>query len=149
MTDTNSPQGNKQKGKFSIIDLLMMIMIVGVILTIILPLQQTRKHEAIVRASLIEMEKVIRANEYFKLYSGWDEYAMDITQLRDFSHRYLSDLDTSIFTFTVNDTSIIATTKHIGRYDASYWLDLRDGMIRVSDDSRDVIIPAWLPQRIQ
>ena len=129
----------KVRGKFSIVDLLMVIMIVGVILTIIMPLRQVRQHETIVRTSLKEIEKIIRANEDFKVNSGWDEYAMDLSQLN------VRDLDTSVFKFAVNDTSVVATTEALGVGVKSYWYDLRDKRFKVPEDSRDLIVPAWLP----
>ena len=133
------------KNKFSIIDLLMVIMIVGVLLTIILPLRQSRKHETLVRESLKEIEKIIHANEYFKLNSGWDTYAMDISQLRGFSTEQMRTLNTTVFTFAVNDTSIVATTNKLGQTEKGYWFDLRDKRFRVQEDSKDVIVDAWLP----
>ena len=142
MSDTKSTVKNTetmQKSKFSIIDLLMIIMVVGVVLTIILPLQQTRRHEALVRSSLTEMEKIIRANEDFKLYSGWDTYAMDIGQLN------LRDLDTSALRFAITDTSVVAITTNLGGEEKGYWFDLRDKRFRVNEDSRDKIVDAWLP----
>ena len=147
MTDKNSTTKAEKKphGKFSVIDLLMIIMIVGVALTIMLPLQQTRRHEAIVRNSLMEMEKIILANEYFRLNSGWETYAFDLSQLRDFSTQYMRDLDTSTFHFAVNDTAIVATTSQLGQTEKGYWYDLRDKRFRVFDDSKDVIVDAWLP----
>ncbi|MCL2064151.1 MAG: hypothetical protein FWG98_07245 [Candidatus Cloacimonetes bacterium] len=148
MTENNATINQKEKkpkGKFTIIDLLMIIMIVGVALTITLPLKQAREHEAIVRNSVMELEKIMRANEFFRLNSGWDSYAMDLSQLRGFSPQYLRDLDTSIFTFTVTDTSIVATTNHLAQTEKGYWFDLRDKRFRVNDDSKDVIVDAWLP----
>jgi len=133
------------KNKFTVIDLLMVIMVVGVILTIILPLKQSRRHEAIVRNSLKEMEKIIHANEFFKLNSGWDSYAMDFSQLRGFSTEQLRTLNTSVFNFAVNDTAIVATTAQLGRTEKGYWFDLRDKRFRVNEDSKDVIVDAWLP----
>ena len=148
MTDQNLAKTKEEKNlknKFSVIDLLMIIMLVGVILTIVLPLQQAKRHEALVRSSLREMEKIIRANEYFRLNSGWETYAFDIGQLRDFSQQYMRDLDTSVFNFAVSDTAIVATTTQLGLTEKGYWFDLRDKRFRVNDDSRDVIVDAWLP----
>jgi len=142
MANKNKDMNNgvsAQKSVFSIIDLLMIIMIVGVVSTIVLPLQQTRKHETLVRASLKEMEKIILANEDFKLYSGWDTYAMDIGQLN------LRDLDTSVFRFAITDTSVVATTTMLGTREKGYWFDLRDKRFKVNEDSKDVIVDIWLP----
>ena len=138
----NVNAGKKVSSKFSIIDLLMIIMVVGVILTIILPLRQARIHESLVRESMNEMYKVIRANDYFKQYSGWQTYAVHIDQL------VIDNLNTSVFTFAINDTSIIATTEQLGRTEKAYWFDLRDRRIKVREDSKDTIVDAWLPSRI-
>lgn len=142
MTDKVSVKVNsdtKQTGKFSLIDLLMIIMVVGVILTIVIPLNQTRKHESMVRNSLSDMARIIKANEEFKLNSGWDDYAMDISQLN------LRDLDMSVFKFAINDTAVVAVTEKLGTEEKSYYYDLRDKRFRVREDSKDIIIDAWLP----
>ncbi|MCK9328730.1 MAG: hypothetical protein M0Q94_02520 [Candidatus Cloacimonetes bacterium] len=124
--------------KFSLIDLLMIIMIVGVILTIIIPIQQTRKIENIVKDSFSEMQKIIKANEEFKR-GDWGDYAFDIDMLN------LKDLDESVFKFSLNDTSIVAVTTEFGNEEKAYYYHLFDRRFRVRNDSKDVIFDAWLP----
>jgi type II secretory pathway pseudopilin PulG len=127
------------KGKFTIIDLVMLIMVVGVILTIIVPLQQMRKHEAIVKGSLPDMVRIISANEQYRLNDEFGEYAWDLSLLN------LRDIDTSVFTFTLTDTTVVAHTFQIGSDSTSYYYDLRDKRFRVPDDSSNLILNAWLP----
>ncbi len=124
--------------KFSLIDLLMIIMLVGVILTIIIPIQQSRKHEVMVKESFSEMQKIIKANEDLK-NSDWGEYAFDISMLN------ISDLDESMFKFTVNDTSIVAVTDKLSNEEKAYYYHLFDRRFRVRHDSKDIIFDAWLP----
>jgi len=132
---TNVPEA---KGKFSMIDLLMIIMIVGVIMTVMIPIQQTKRQEMIVKGSLKQMEQIINANENWKANDEWGEYAFDIGQLN-------LKLDTSVFSFSLTDTTVVAVSEVIAKEPKSYYYDLRDKKFRVDDDSEDVILRAWLP----
>ena len=142
MTGTASAKESnveKPKGKFSLIDLLMIIMIVGVIATIVLPLQQTKSNEAMVRASLPDMFRIIQANDEFRRGDGLGDNAWDLGLLN------LRNIDTSVFQFAINDTSIVATTDRLGTLEKAYFFDTRDNRFRVREDSRDVIFDSWLP----
>jgi len=142
MTDKVSAtedMAKKPGRKFSLMDLLMIIMIVGIGVTMVLPLQQTRRHEDLVRASLQDMFRIINANEEFKQGDGFGENAWDLDLLN------LRGLDRSVFQFAINDTSIVATTDVLANEEKAYFFDLRDGRFRVRADSRDVIFDAWLP----
>lgn len=125
--------------KFSIIDLLMVIMIVGVLLTMYFPLKQTQKHEKFVRESIATMKTIINANEQFKATDG--DYAFDISQLN------LKEINKpeDTFQFTVSDTAIVASTKKLAVDEKLYYYDLRDKRFRVPKESKDIIIPDWLP----
>jgi len=142
MTDTVSTKENnaeKPKGKFSLIDLLMIIMVVGVLATIVLPLQRTKSNEALVRGSLPDMIRIVQANDEFKRGDGFGDNAWDLDQLN------LRNIDMSVFHFAINDTSIVATTNRLGSLEKAYYFDTRDNRFRVREDSRDVIFDTWLP----
>jgi len=128
------------KSKFSLIDLLMIIMVVGVIMTIMIPIQQTKKQEMMVRDSLQEMKKIIIANENWKANDDFNEYAWIIGQLN-------LKLDTSVFEYSLTDTTIVAISHKntLAKEEKTYYFDLRDKKFRVTDDSEDVILRAWLP----
>ncbi len=134
--DELNPHGSK---KFTLIDLLMLIMIVGVILTFIIPLRQSRIHEQHVKASLPVIQTIINANEEFKAVDG--DYAFDISQLN------LKELNKpeDIFQYVLTDTAIVVSTTKLGIDTKSYYFDLRDKRFRVPKDSKDVIMPDWLP----
>ena len=128
------------KSKFSLIDLLMIIMVVGVIMTIMIPIQQTKKQEMMVRDSLQEMKKIIIANENWKANDDFNEYAWIIGQLN-------LKLDTSVFEYSLTDTTIVAISHKntLAKEEKTYYFDLRDKKFRITDDSEDVILRAWLP----
>jgi len=128
-----------KKGKFSIIDLVMIIMVVGVIMTIVIPVQQTKSHETYVKNSLQDMARIINANEKFKLNDLFEEYAPSLNYLK------LEGLDQSIFTYTLTDTTVVATSSKLAKYDKSYYYDLREKKFRVSEDSEDIILAPWMP----
>ena len=128
------------KGRFSMIDLLMVIMVVGVLMTVMIPIQQTKKHEMMVRDSLNEMKKIIIANETWKANDDFNEYAWYIGQLD-------LKLDTSVFEYSLTDTTIVAISHKntLAKEEKTYYFDLRDKKFRITDDSEDVILRAWLP----
>ena len=133
---TNENMGHKHQ-QFSLLDLMMIFMIVGVVLTIIIPLRQSKIHEQLVKSSLPEMARIITANDRF--YQEWGWSAFDLSELN------LRDIDTSVFSFALSDTAIVATTDRIGLSEKAYFFDLRDRRFRVREDSKEYIYDAWLP----
>jgi competence protein ComGC len=138
MVEKNVETESVAKGDFSLIDLIMLIMVVGVIMIITIPLKQTKKNELQVRSSLIGMNKLIKANDLYRI-DNWDENAWEI------SHLGIKDLDTSIFTFAIDDTCIVATSTKLAKNDKSYYYHTSDKRFRVQLGSEDIILNAWLP----
>ena len=158
----NETKIEKPKGKITLIDLLMIVMIVGVIATIVLPLQNTMNNEDIVRSSFPIMETIVNANNIFK-QSGYGVNAKLFSDLDRFNLRsidntvYRFDITDSLITatssrlgtvfyFTINDSSIVATTNDLGRTTKGYFFDTRDNRLKVMENSQDVIIDTWLPE---
>jgi len=158
----NETKIEKPKGKITLIDLLMIVMIVGVIATIVLPLQNTMNNEDIVRSSFPIMETIVNANNAFR-QSGWGINAKQFSDLDRFNLRsfdnsvYRFDITDSLITatssslgtvfyFTITDSSIVATTNNLGRTTKGYFFDTRDNRLRVMENSQDTIIDSWLPE---
>ena len=123
--------------RITLLDLMMVFMIIGVILTLIIPLRQSKTHEQLVKDSLKQMEAIIVAYDHFFHNEGWQPF--DLSQLN------LRNIDTSVFSFALTDTAIVATTDQIGLSEKAYFFDLRDRRLRVREDSKEYIYDAWLP----
>ena len=128
---------SKPRGKFTIMDLLMVIMVVGVFFTLTLSVQQTKRYEAIVRESVDDMITILNALERFKVEEGFE--AHDISQLN------LRNLKSQSFTYAMSDTAIVATSTTLVAVEKEFYYDLRDRRFRVNPESRDIIEVGWLP----
>jgi len=117
---------------FSLIDLLMIIMIVGLISLAIFPKMQDTKNEEIILNSLTKMQKIIQANEKMKQDTG--DYAFDI------SNRNMNDeIKDSFFEFTLNDTAIVAISKNLSVKEVSYYYMVADQKFKIAPDSKKII----------
>jgi len=127
-----------QKTKFSIIDLMMMIMVIGVICTILIPVQQSRKHQTFVLNSLQDMANIRAANEIYKANDEWGDYSWNLNELN-------VKVDQSIFVYALSDTAIVAETNKLAREPKSFYLDMKTGKYHVAEGSEDIIFKAWMP----
>lgn len=117
---------------FSLIDLLMVIMIVGLIALAIFPKMQDAKNEQIILDSINKMQLIINANEKLKAESG--DYAFDLGMLN------LKDqIKDDYFEFTLSDTAVVATSKKLSANEVSYYYMINDQRFKVKDDSKEVI----------
>ena len=145
MTDTKPTEKSvekkkevtKLKGKFTIMDLLMVIMVVGIFFTLTLSVLQTKKYEAIVRESVDDIITILLAMENFRVTEGWDAFDIDQLNLRNFKSKD--------FVYTLTDTAVVATTNNLVAEEKTYFYDLREHRFRVSQNSRDIIEDSWLP----
>ncbi|MEA1971783.1 MAG: type II secretion system protein [Candidatus Cloacimonadota bacterium] len=135
----------KKQRKFSLIDLLMIIMIVGIIFTFYGPLKQIKLSQKRVHAILNDLEFIAQKDVQFsRTEAGDGDYAFDISQLN------LKDgvLEEEFFTFGVSDTTVYAISKDtFGEAGAELHYYLPNGPFSVKEDelSRKVIEPNWLP----
>jgi len=118
--------------------LMMMIMVIGVICTILIPVQHSRHHQTYVTNSLQDMKKIVAANEHFKETDEFGDYAWDLSQLN-------LKVDQSIFQYTLSDTTIVAEAKNLSRDTKSYYYDMKTRKYHVTEGSEDVIFKAWMP----
>lgn len=134
----------KHGKKFSLIDLLMIIMIVGIIFTFYGPLKQIKLSQKRVHNILNDLEFIAQKDvEFSKTEMGDGDYAFDISQLN-----ITADLDEDFFTFAVSDTTVFAVSKkEFGESGAELHYYLPNGPFYVKDDdvSRKAIEPSWLP----
>lgn len=130
--------------KFSLIDLLMIIMIVGIIFTFTVPLKQIKMSQARVHDILADMRFIANENVKFsESEMGDGDYAFDISQLN-----LQKDLNDKYFEFSLTDSSVVAVTKKdFGKAGAEIHYYLPNGPFTVNEDdlSRKLIDPNWLP----
>jgi hypothetical protein len=165
--------GIRKKGKFSLIELLMIIMLVGIVFTLIIPLKtdqirRERLNEAVRNMQIIARENVKFKNDPDK---GDGSYMFEHTvvkfleESRDENNNIipasekgddlLNIIDELIkegefffFDYSVSESSIVAVTnKNFGKTGAKIFYYLPTGPWGVSDDklSKSVIDPNWLP----
>jgi len=132
-TQVNLDEINPESIKhFSLIDLLMVIIIVGIVSLAIFPKMQDSKNEKIIINSLEKMQLIINANEKLKAETG--DYAFDIGMLN------LKDqIKDDYFQFVVNDTSIVAYSKNITTDSINYYYSINDKRFKISPNAKEII----------
>jgi len=132
-----------KKRKFTLIELLMILMLVGIIFTLVIPMVEDRRNNERVIEAIRDVTIIREANQRFREGPGEGFYAFDISQLN-----VDELLDMNYFTYTLTDTAIIATsTENYSVEGAQLYYDLVYRQWRVKDNelSRDAIDPNWLP----
>lgn len=162
-----------KKGKFSLIELLMIIMLVGIIFTLIIPLRndQIRKErlkEAIKNIQIIAREDVKWKNDpdkgdgtymfehiVVKFYEATKDDQNNLIPASEKGDDLLNiadDLEKEgeffWFDYSVTDTTVVATTNsNFGKSGAKVYYYLPTGPWGVASDktSKSTIDPNWLP----
>ena len=132
----------EHKNRFSLIELVMIIMLVGVIITIVIPIRSTMKNEVFVKASIKDMITIIQAEEAFKSDPalGDGDYAVDKSQLK------LPTFNEEYFTYAVTDTSVNAvSTSKFSKREVTFYYLFKDKAFKVDPKFKDYIEPSWLP----
>lgn len=144
----------ENKRKFSLIELTMIIMLVGIIITLVVPLKQKRTYQQKTKEAVSNMQIIAKENLAFKANEnlGAGFYAMDISQLNlnwdELGKKYNRSLTNLYFDYSLTDSTVIATSKDaFGKKDAQIEYFLPNGPFRVHDDttSRSIIDANWLP----
>ncbi len=137
----------KQKKKFSLIELLMIIMLVGIIITFTVPLQTAKKNKEKLSEAIVNLQKIARIDVNFKNNpnGGDGDYAMIIDQL---NLQKNPDIKMKYFDYSVTDTTIVAVTnKNFGKTGAGVFFYLPEGPFGLTDnpESKKVFDANWLP----
>jgi len=138
MSNNKSPK----KG-FSLIDLLMYIMIVGIVFTFVIPLREDRRNHQRLTEAIRDMREIAKANIAFKNDPDNGYYAFDLGML-NIEHK----LAKNFFNYALSDTTITAvSTEKFGVQGAEIYYYLPNGPWMAKDDklTRSVINPNWLP----
>ena len=162
MSDQNEAKNNvgqtddlsiKQAKKFSLIELLMIIMLVGIVVTFIFPLRQMKIDRSRTQEAIEIVREIAKIDEDFKNNPdlGDGEYAFDFSQLN-------YKPDNAYFTFRVADVDmegrsitggfiVATTTEEFGHegIQIKYMLPSGPWSIEAPDKAKDVIHRNWLP----
>ncbi len=137
----------EKKSKFSLIELLMIIMLVGIVFTLIVPLMNDSKNHDKMAEAIRNIQIIARADVDFKNNPDNGYYAFDLSMI-DVDGKLEKYSDEYLFDYSLTDSTVVATTnKHFGKKGASlfYYLPLGPWGVEDNKISRDIFDPNWLP----
>ncbi|MCD4795701.1 MAG: type II secretion system GspH family protein [Candidatus Cloacimonetes bacterium] len=151
----------EKKSKFSLIELLMIIMLVGIVFTLIIPLRNDRINQKKLKEAIYNIQVIARADIAFKEDPANGYYIFEHTiikldeennytgdDLLNIQHKLKKSDDLFYFDYSVSDSTVVATTnKNFGKNGAIVYYYLPNGPWGVGDDklSKNIIDPNWLP----
>ncbi|MCF7912957.1 MAG: hypothetical protein K9M99_10545 [Candidatus Cloacimonetes bacterium] len=145
MADINEISVEK---KFSLVELLMIIMIVGIIFTIIVPLSMSNKNHKNMAEAIYNLQLIAQKDVEF--YNNPDNgyYAFDVSMLNIDENQFKKTDGDFIFDYTLTDSTVVATTNEkFGIEGAKISYYLPRGPWALGDDkvSTSTFDNAWLP----
>ena len=145
MTENN----DTAKKKFSLVELLMIIMLVGIVFTITIPFHQSQKEHQMVKEAIRNLQ--IIAHENVKFFNNPENgyYAFDLSML-DVNEKLttLPKHNKYYFEYSLTDSTVVATSnENFGKEGIQIFYYLPSGPMSVADDalSREIVDPNWLP----
>jgi len=137
----------EKKGKFSLIELLMIIMLVGIIFTLIVPLRNDKLNHGKIKEAIKNIQIIARADVAFKEDPENGYYAFDVSML-DIKDKLEKTNDEFLFKYSLTDSTVVATTNmNFGKEGAVIYYYLPNGPWNVGDDkiSKSILDSNWLP----
>jgi type II secretory pathway pseudopilin PulG len=137
----------EKKSKFSLIELLMIIMVVGIVFTLIVPMQTDKRNHEKVKEAIKNIQILTRANIAFKENPDNGYYAFDVSML-NISDKLEKKGENFMFDYTLTDTTVVATSnKNFGKEGAFIFYYLPQGPWQAGKDriTEKIIDPNWLP----
>ena len=147
--------------KFSLIELIMIIMLVGIVFTLIIPLRADKLNHEKLKEAVYNIQVIARADVEFKddPANGYYIFEHTVVKLNDEGNYSGEDLlniieyivktnDEFLFDYSVTDSTVVGTTnKNFGKTGASIYYYLPNGPWGVSNNkiSESIFDPNWLP----
>ncbi len=147
--------------KFTLIELIMIIMLVGIAFTLIIPLRADKLNHGKLKEAVYNMQVIARADVEFKKDPANGYYIFEHTVVRldkegnntgEDLLNVIDDLektnDVFLFDYFATDTTVVATSnQHFGKKGASIYYYLPNGPWGVNNDkiSKSIFDPNWLP----
>lgn len=151
----------EKKSKFSLIELLMIIMIVGIVFTLTIPLRNDQITKDKLKEAIRNIQIIARADVAFKEdpangYYMFDHNVIKVNDdgsvggedLLNVQEKLVKSGDVFLFDYAVTDSTVVAiTNKNFGKVGAKIYYYLPNGPWNVGDDkvSKNVFDPNWLP----
>jgi len=134
--------------KFSLVELIMIIMVVGIAFTIIVPLSVNRQNHAKMAEAIYNVQLIAQKNVEF--YNDPDNgyYAFDVSMLNIPEDEYKTTDGDLVFDYSLTDSTVVAVTnENFGTTGASVIYYLPRGPWALGDDkiSKSLFDNAWLP----
>ncbi|MDY6914962.1 MAG: type II secretion system protein [Candidatus Cloacimonadota bacterium] len=137
----------ERKSKFSLIELLMIIMLVGIVATLYLPLRQDTINREKIKEAIKNIQIIARANVAFKNDPANGYYAFDLSMLNIEDKLEKTD-GKFLFDYSLTDSTVVAkTNENFGTEGATIYYYLPNGPWNVgNDETSEAILDAnWLP----
>jgi len=147
--------------KFSLIELIMIIMLVGIVFTLTIPLQTDKINHKKLSEAVYNMQVIARADIEFKTdpANGYYIFEHTVVKLDEEGNYTGEDLlyvkkdlkktnDEFIFDYSVTDSTVVGTTNsNFGKVGASIYYYLPNGPWGVNNNriSSSIFDPNWLP----
>ncbi len=151
----------EKKGKFSLIELLMIIMLVGIIFTLTIPLRNDRVNQKKMKEAIYNIQVIARADVDFKNdpangYYIFEHSVIKFNEDGTYSGEDLLNITENLkktedffyFDYSVTDSTVVASSnKNFGKEGAKLYYYLPSGPWGVGEDkiSKSVLDPNWLP----
>ncbi len=151
----------EKKGKFSLIELLMIIMLVGIIFTLTIPLRNDRVNQKKMKEAIYNIQVIARADVDFKNdpangYYIFEHSVVKFNEDGTYSGEDLLNITENLkktedffyFDYSVTDSTVVASSnKNFGKEGAKLYYYLPSGPWGVGEDkiSKSVLDPNWLP----
>jgi Tfp pilus assembly protein PilE len=134
--------------KFSLVELLMIIMVVGIAFTIIVPLTISKRNHEKMKEAVYNLQLIAQKNVEF--YNDPDNgyYAFDVSMLNIPEESFKKTEGEFLFEYSLTDSTVVATTnENFGVEDARIIYYLPRGPWALGEDkvSESTFDPAWLP----
>jgi competence protein ComGC len=137
----------KKQSKFSLIELLMLIMIVGIVFTLIIPLRSDRINKSKLSEGIKNVQIIARENVKFYEQPENGYYAFDLSML-DLKGKLEKTDGDFLFDYSLTDSTVVATTNdNFGQAGAEFFYYLPRGPFQLSEDSvsKETFDQNWLP----
>lgn len=134
--------------KFSLVELLMIIMVVGIAFTIIVPLSMSSKNHKLIDEAVYNLQLIAQKDVEFYNDPENGYYAFDVTMLNIANGMMKKTDGEFVFDYTLTDSTVVATTNEkFGTKGAKISYYLPRGPWDLGDDkvSTSTFDAAWLP----
>jgi Tfp pilus assembly protein PilE len=144
MTDSNKLLN---EGRFTLIELLMIIMLIGILFTLIIPLRNDYLYKNRMQEAIINIQIIARENVKFKESPENGYYAFDLSMLK-ISDKLEKNSNAPMFEYSLTDSTVVATSnRNFGREGAVIFYYLPSGPWQLGDTpaTKNSLDANWLP----